>query len=330
LLALVCLGLGSGLLVFELGRPWQFWRVFSRQRAVLTFGAWMVGLLVLVDALYFSCGLAWFPWAGSEALRAVVAILALALGFGVLLYTGIELASMKARVFWNTPALPIVFALGGLLCGCAADYLLVLVSGNPGFVAAVLPPGMLSAGALSAGALPPGALPQLGAAQLAAQLVALPILLVGIAIFGFLTLMALMLYLLLMLTSAGPEARVVAQRWLKGRYALAFWLGLVVLGLAVPLLLAGFALAAVDGPGLELVMLTDGFGLVMSADGLAVDVDSVALAAGGVAALCAICGGVFLRFLVVYSDDRRSLAGEMDYWAHLPQGDEPFLKCNWG
>ena len=296
--ALVCLGLGSGLLIFELGRPWQFWRVFSRQKAVLTFGAWMVGILVVVDALYFSCWLAWFPWAGLGVLRAVIAVAALALGLGVLLYTGIELASMKSRVFWNTPALPVVFALGGLLNGCAADYLLVLVAGSPGFVIAPL--------------------------QIVAQLVALPILLYAIAIFCFLTLLALMLYVLLMLTSAGPDARAVAQRWLKGRYALAFWLGLVVLGLVLPLVLTGLVVA---GSG--------GFALSAAASELAVTAavgpgPALAVAASILAALCAIGGGVFMRFLVVYSDDRRCLEGEADYWAHLPQGDEPFLRRNWG
>jgi polysulfide reductase chain C len=109
-------------------------------------------------------------------------------------------------------------------------------------------------------------------------------------------LLIVLLYVLLMYTSAEPAARVAAARWLKGSYAGYFWLGLVVAGLVFPLLLTV----------------------------LAGEVGTTAAAA------LAIIGGVFLRFLVVYSDDRRQLTGEARWWAALPRGDEEFLKQNWG
>ncbi|MDR2109181.1 MAG: polysulfide reductase NrfD, partial [Coriobacteriales bacterium] len=123
--AIVALGLGSFLLIFELGRPLQFWRVFSRQTAVLTFGAWMVVCLIVIDALFFSFACGWFPWSGVAFGRSACAVGGLLLSSGVLVYTGVELSSMKSRPFWNTPALPIVFVLSGILTGLGADQLLV-------------------------------------------------------------------------------------------------------------------------------------------------------------------------------------------------------------
>ena len=41
--------------------------------------------------------------------------------------------------------------------------------------------------------------------------------------------------------------------------------------------------------------------------------------------LCVLAGGLVLRFLVVYSDDRAFLPGEEKYLSRLPRGDEPFL-----
>ncbi|MDR1714088.1 MAG: polysulfide reductase NrfD [Coriobacteriales bacterium] len=261
--ALLCLCLGSGLLIFELGRPLQFWRVFSTQRAVLTFGAWMVILLVVFDALYFSFFSGWFPWSAAAGARAVVAVIALLLGLGVLLYTGIELSSMKARVLWNTPALPVLFALSGILTGVAGDYL----------VCGLWPYGGPAADAEAlAGILRP--------------------LMAGLAVA---TVVSLLLYVLMMYTSSNPTGRTAATRWLRGSYALPFWLGAVAAGLVLPLLL----------------LILGGM-------------------AAALGALLFIVGGVFLRFLTVYSDDRRELAGERERLLKLPHGDEPFLKSNWG
>jgi polysulfide reductase chain C len=264
LVALVLLCAGSGLLVFELGRPFQFWRVFSLQRAVLTYGAWMIVFLVIVDALYFSFSSGWFPWSGIEACRLAVAVLSLLLGFGVLLYTGIELSSMKARVLWNTPALPVLFALSGILTGLAADYALAGLWPYAGDAEATT--------------------------QLLAQLMPLTVIL-GVAVLA-----SLMLYILLIYTSSNLAGRAGAKRWLRGSYAGPFWLGAVAVGLVIPILL--FALA--------------------------IPVASMA------ACLLIIVGGLFLRFLVVYSDDRRELPGEMERRVKLPVGDESFLKSNWG
>jgi polysulfide reductase chain C len=264
--AVLALGLGSGLLIFELGRPFQFWRVFSRQMAVLTWGAWMVALLVVIDVLYLSCWLDFLPWSGIAVLRLCLATVGLLLAGGVLLYTGIELSSMKARVFWNTPALPLLFVLAGLLNGCAADLLVVM------------------------------ALPGQSLAALLLSGVVFMVMRTVTVVLVVLTLIGTLLYVLMMYTSSNVGAREVARRWLRGSYAPAFWGGLMAAGLFVPLVLF-----AIDG--------------------------TVATAG---AAVLVVIGGVFLRFLIVYSDDRRQLDAEAAYWSHLPEGDELFLKRDWG
>jgi polysulfide reductase chain C len=264
LCAIVALGLGSFLLIFELGRPFQFWRVFSRQTAVLTFGAWMVIGLVIVDALYFSFLSAWFPWSGLLIGQEIFAALGAILSCGVLIYTGVELSSMKARSFWNTPALPVLFVASGILTGAGANLILVgLWPFHTSVVTLLTIKGILALVALG---------------------------------FTVGTLFITVLYVLMMFTSSNAVARKAAARWLTGAYAVAFWGGLIGIGLILPLLLF------VVGSSLALTL----------------------------ASLLVIIGGLFLRFLVVYSDDRKEFSGEALRKSRLPQGDEKFLKSNWG
>ncbi|MDR2492253.1 MAG: polysulfide reductase NrfD [Coriobacteriales bacterium] len=270
--SLVALGLGSFLLVFELGRPLAFWRVFSAQKAVLTFGAWMVSVLIVVDALYFSFLSGWFPWSGASGAQGAVAVIGSLLGCGVLVYTGVELASMRARVFWNTPALPVLFVFSGLLTGAGGDFLLVLVWTGSGI-------GTTGWAALGGLAL-------------------------AMMLFAAVTLFTVLLYVLMMLTSAGTEANTVARRWLVGRYALYFWVGVIGVGLLVPLVLLGVGISAQQASGGVLPM--------------------------AVASALVMVQGVFLRFLVVYSDDRKMLAGELRRRERRPSGTELFLRAHKG
>jgi hypothetical protein len=95
----------------------------------------------------------------------------------------------------------------------------------------------------------------------------------------------------MMRTTAGAAAARAAARWLTGSYTLAFWGGVITLGLLLPL--AGYAL------GLPILP-----------------------------PLCVLAGGLVLRFLVVYSDDRTFLPGEEKYLARLPGEHELFLKVS--
>ncbi len=41
-------------------------------------------------------------------------------GFGVMVYTGVMLSTLKAHAFWATPALPVLFTVSALSTACAA------------------------------------------------------------------------------------------------------------------------------------------------------------------------------------------------------------------
>jgi formate-dependent nitrite reductase membrane component NrfD len=260
LAASILIGVGSGLLIFELGRPFRFWRVFSTQKAVMTVGAWLLGLLIVTGVAYFSFWLTFLPWSGQVFLRQILSLINLFLGIGVVTYTGVLLGSMKARPFWNSPVLPVLFAVSGLSTGMAAQSLLA------GF--------WPWQGDLEAISQVHGFLHHLDAGLLSFEI------------------LILMVYVGMMRFSAGEEAGGAAARWLAGSYAPSFWGGLAGLGLLLPLVLYFLGGQAVV-----------------------------------IAPVCVITGGVFLRFLVVFSDDRKLLPGEEKYRSRLPHGDEAFLKA---
>lgn len=256
LAATVLLALGSSLLIFELGRPLQFWRVFSREKAIMTVGAWMLSLLIVLSFVYGTFQFSIFPWYGLGGLRLALAWLCLLLGTGVVIYTGILPGTMKARPFWNGPALPVLFLISGLSTGVAAQFLLVhtLLSRNEATIAE----GFLST--------------------------------VNIILL-ILELVVLLIYVFIMRTSTTQPAARAAASWLNGSKKLAFWGGLVGIGLIVPLIL--YAL------GINIAWLLASIGVLI--------------------------GGIILRFLIVYSGERTLLPGEAEFLAKLPSGDEEFL-----
>ena len=105
------------------------------------------------------------------------------------------------------------------------------------------------------------------------------------------------LYVLMMKTSSETYAQVPADRLISGSYSRVFWIGLVIIGLVVPLVLYALGVSEI-----ALVFIAD---------------------------LCVLIGGMCLRALFVFSDDRRMLPGEEDYYDLLATGDEPFMKTNW-
>lgn len=257
-LAAFFIAIGSGLLIFELGRPFQFWRVFSTQKAVMTVGAWLLGILIITSLIYGSFWLASLPWIGFITLRTALAWLNLLLGIGVVSYTGILLGSMRPRVFWNSPALTILFFVSGLSTGVAAQSLIAgrwpLAENRTGLLAAENFLHALDIGLLS------------------------------------FEIMVLAVFLGMMRTTSGEAAARAADRMLTGSFAVPFWLGLVTLGLVLPILFYSI------GGSFPIL-----------------------------AAIFVLLGGITLRFLIVYSADRNYLPGEYEYLSKLPGGDEAFL-----
>jgi polysulfide reductase chain C len=261
LIAGIAIAIGSGLLIFELGRPFQFWRVLSRQKAIMTVGAWMLSFAIVTSLAYFSFWPDFSPWRQLVGLRQLLAWMNIILGLGVCIYTGILLGSLRARGFWNTPVLPLLFLVSGMSTGVAAQSLL-------------------------AGAWPS----RVTAGEIAPVHAALRSCDLALIVFE---LIIVFVYVGMMRFSAGQVTGRIAAQWLTGSKRWLFWGGLVGLGLVFPAVLYGLSAKAGDHAAPFFVLL----------------------------------GGIVLRFLVVYSDERARLPGETEYYSRLPGPDAPFLKA---
>jgi formate-dependent nitrite reductase membrane component NrfD len=136
--------IGSGLLIFDLFRPWNFFRLFLtlQPTSPMSIGSWI--LMAFSGGSLINAFL-WVPretkervfskkwlkkWKGlfswlweprtQERLRSFFAALGLPLSAAVALYTGILLGAIPARPFWNTPMLAQLFLFSGISTGTAA------------------------------------------------------------------------------------------------------------------------------------------------------------------------------------------------------------------
>jgi len=162
LAAPVLVGAGSGLLVFDLGRPLHFWRLFTGFQPVspMWVGSWLLMAFSAVGMVYAALYLPskwaetfgrWLPplrgvfgalarWnrvaedhAGDtfpdspkaiRKLRNGMAIIGIPLGIGVGIYTGVLLGAIPARPLWNTPMLAQLFLFSALSTATALLFLL--------------------------------------------------------------------------------------------------------------------------------------------------------------------------------------------------------------
>lgn len=195
--------LGTALLVFDLGRPLFFWKLFVAFQpfSPMWLGSWLLALFSLASIAYAYLHVpsAWRRWEvpGAERWRTWLAIGGLPLGFSVAVYTAVLLGVLIARPLWNTPLVALLFVLSAL--SSAAALLMVLVPHGDD--------GLLS---------------RLDVALIVAEVIVL-----GTLVF----------YGLVSFTSARQAVRV-----LTGEFAWTFWGGVVLLGLLVPLWLETVAL----------------------------------------------------------------------------------------
>ena len=115
-IALIAIALGLFFLVEELGQPPVFYRAYVTATSIIKWGAvlltiasfgdlfWLLGnwspevpVLGFLSVFNFLGGLSAF-WLGAAGLA----------GFGIMVYTGVMLSTLKAHAFWSTPALPVI------------------------------------------------------------------------------------------------------------------------------------------------------------------------------------------------------------------------------
>ena len=268
--ALIAIAIGLFFLVFELGQPPVFYFVYTTATSIIKWGAVLLTIAAFAS-LFWLLG-NWSPetpvlgflsvFNFLDGLEAVWLAAAGLSGFGIMVYTGVMLSTLKAHSFWATPALPILFTTSAMSTACAA--IMLSLCGWPGVVA---DSGLLAAHEVH-------------------ELVhVLDIILV----FAEITILFIMI---LSFKGAGNLTQQrVATKWLKGQYAGWFWIGMVCIGLIIPLIcnISGNALA------------------------------------GTVACILVLCGGCLLRFLCVWSDDRQPLPDENRYYYRLKTADGSFM-----
>ena len=213
-IALLAIVLGLFFLVEELGQPPVFYRAYVTATSIIKWGAvlltiasfgdlfWILGnwspltpVLGFLSVFNFLGGLSglWMAMAGLS-------------GFGIMVYTGVMLSTLKAHSFWATPALPVLFTISALSTACAG--IMLSMGGWPGVITTML--------------------------ELEAIHVIHSILHLCDIILVFAEITVLMIMVLSFLGAGNRTQQRVAQRWVKGSYAGWFWIGMICIGLVIP------------------------------------------------------------------------------------------------
>ena len=270
-IALLATGLGLIMLVVDLGQPPQFYRAYVTATSIIKWGAVLLTIAAF-GSLFWILG-NWSPntpvlgflsvfnffGAGSSIWLAAAGIA----GFGIMIYTGVMLSTLKAHSFWATPALPVLFTISALSTACAAI-------------------------TLSAGIWPGTGL---GLEAYAAKAEITHLLHIVDIVLVVAELTVLLIMILSFLGAGNRTAQRVAKRWIKGSYALVFWVGMIACGLVIPLC------CYISGN----------------------------VPAGAAAAVLVLIGGLILRALCVLSVDRQPLPGEQKTYKRMQTDDDRFL-----
>lgn len=194
---------GTALLVLDLGQPFYFWKllVAAEPRSPMWLGTWLLTIFVLVSVPYASLFLprSLRVWTPGDVprWRRYLAIAGLPLGLAVGIYTGVLLGVLVARPLWNTPLLAQLFLISAL--SSAAALLLVLLR-------------------RAATEQEHRALAKADAALIAVELVVLT-------------------WMLVDAQTSTASANAAVRLLTHGAYGWVFWLGVVGVGLLLPLLL---------------------------------------------------------------------------------------------
>lgn len=267
LIAILCLALGLFFLVFELGQPDVFYYVFTTKTSIIKWGAVLLSIAVIAAIIWWIPYLPWHWCQFFVPAQGACLLIAGICGLAIMIYTGVFLSSLKSHAFWSTPALPVLFTVSALSTACACIVLSV------GKWPETWPFGQTDVLLASL------------AEAVHEWAHSLDIILIIVEIF------VLVGYVLLLLGAGNVTAHGVARRWVCGRTAKLFWIGMVGCGLVIPLILN------ISGNHL----------------------------AGIVAAVLALCGGLLLRFLVVYADERKPIPGEERYHTAIKLANKDFV-----
>lgn len=213
LIAPVTVIVGTAAIVFELGTfqagNWFRWinLFLTINLSPMSIGSWVLALFILVSLGYAYTFVQSAPRPGDarHGLRKMLAWAMVPLGVGVALYTGILLGAMPSRPFWNSPILALLFLVSALSTGVAAIlFVRTLFGHKPAESASEHKDSYLMTSS-------------------------------DVLLIGFEIAVVFLFVLYAHLTIGSVEAAVGVI--LGGELTTLFWLGFVVLGLALPALI---------------------------------------------------------------------------------------------
>jgi len=261
--------IGTGLLIFDLGRPERAWRLFAgvHWTSPMSIGSWLLTGFIVISLLYF---LLWLPEKYQRFVRVphrlkdmrhlrrwrplnptqnrqgklILGGLGLPVSVGVGMYTGVLLGAIPARPFWNTPMVAQLFLFSAMSTGVGSIlFIRSLLSEDHGTKAEHM------------------------------LLNSMDSVLIVFEIF-------MIIPFLLHQTLSTWSHKEAVQLIMGGQYTLHFWLGVVVLGILTPL-------------GIEIFEL---WNLVAKKHEPRVHLN-LGLVSGGLV----IVGGFILRYVFVYA-----------------------------
>jgi formate-dependent nitrite reductase membrane component NrfD len=200
---IVLLGKGSTHMIF-LGKPWRFWRGFANpQSSWISRGLIAITLFAIPTAMQLAASLPVFSWLPWTPDNQMIQIWVVIGSISLMAYTGFALAAVKAIRSWNSGMIPLMFIAYSLMGGIGLG--LGLLAGlNTGIE--IAPVERVAVG-----------------------------LMVTVAVFWA-------IYLWTTYESNASGAKSVIEM-LKGRASPYFLIGVVVLGLVIPLSVAVVSLA---------------------------------------------------------------------------------------
>ncbi|MBI2864931.1 MAG: polysulfide reductase NrfD [Chloroflexi bacterium] len=200
-----------------LGRPERFFRAFANPKTSwLSRGLYGVTVFDITSILYV------LPyvfqgslWPSHSPLGSTLGVVSVAAAVFVMIYTGYMMAYSPAIPFWNTPLLPIAFLFYSFEAG----------------VSAAVPTFQLYS-------QPAAVVEQLELVKMV--MLAVVILTVATYVYGA--------------TRASIPSKEAARALLTGRYAPHFYIGIVALGLVIPIVLSGLSYLAGQLPSAVLIV----------------------------------------------------------------------------
>jgi polysulfide reductase chain C len=115
--------IGLIFLLLDLGHPERSLLVFTNIRtSVMTWGSIIIVVFSGLTILYSSSWLRFFPWSRTNktaTFRRVTAVAGLPFAVATMVYTGVLILVAAGRPVWNSPLIPPLFAVSGLSAGMA-------------------------------------------------------------------------------------------------------------------------------------------------------------------------------------------------------------------